>query len=495
MNRLIRALAAAVALILSHSAVSGDRAWFEYQSENFTVYSDVPEPRVNALMRDLERFRRTALAFTGLEEIPENRNLRVFHFRNSGEFEKFSGDRKVAGFYRETWRGPVIFSRDGDHGISGSGLIFHEYVHHLMREHSGMTYPRWYSEGFAELLASAELQKNSVVVGGIPEWRLSAWASEEPLTIEQLLHPPSISASDDAGSGRYWNNYYASAWLLTHYLQLGHHAGHPDYRAASESYLKAVAAGDDPVKIFEEHFNKSVREMQAEIRAYMRDDILRHKLDIADYSYSIPRRAVTDNEHLFLLASEAMEFGRVQLAMDYLQQSKKHDLGWQENLTAMAVLRAEQKDFKFGEKVAQDIGEYGMVSHLTAANLARFYLLRLQSLTLTRHWDDDDYAAARKYAKIAVQAGPDYLPAYRTLWTVYQLKRESEPALQIMLSAYQQEPNHLNLNAAIGFYLAHLDRHAEARAYLERVIAWSHSDELRSRAQDLLQPARFSKDQ
>ena len=460
--------------------------WYEYQSENFTVYSDVPERRVNTLMRDLERFRRAALYFTGQEEIPENNNLRVFHFRDSDEFEQFTGDRKIAGLYRETWEGPIIFSRDGDHGISGSGLIFHEYVHHLMRERSGMTYPRWYSEGFAELLASAELRNKEVVIGGLPEWRLSAWADDDPLTIEQLLAPPPLAAQNGKDNSRYWNNYYASAWLLTHYLQLGHNAGHPDYRAATAAYLQAVAAGDNPFEIFAEHFGKSVEEIQREMLAYMRDDIQRHKLDIPAYQYSIPRRALTENERLYLLADEAVDFDKPKLAINYLKRSEQQGLGWQENLTAMAAIEARDKNYKPGEKVLKEIGEHGQVSHLTAANLAQYYLLRLQALSLTREWNEEYYEQAIKYGKIAVQMGPDYLPGYRTLWTAYQLKGKSEEALQIMQAAYQQEPNHLNLNAAIGFYLAHLGKHALAREYLERVVAWSHSDQLRSSAQALL---------
>lgn len=437
-------------------------------------------------MRDLERFRRAALSFTGQEEIPENRNLRVFHFRDSAEFEKFTGDRKIAGLYRETWEGPIIFSRDGDHGISGSGLIFHEYVHHLMRERSGMTYPRWYSEGFAELLASAGLRKKDVIVGGLPEWRLSAWAEDDPLTIEQLLAPPPLAAQNGEDNSRYWNNYYASAWLLTHYLQLGHNAGHPDYRTATASYLKAVAAGENAFGIFEEHFGKPLKEIQREMLAYMRDDIQRHKLDIPEYQYSIPRRTLTENERLFLLASEAMDFDKPKLAMDYLKQSEQQGLGWQENLTAMAVIGAQDKNYKPGENALEEIGEHGQISHLTAANLAQYYLLRLQALSLTREWNEEFYEQAIRYGKIAVQMGPDYLPGYRTLWTAYQLKGKSEDALQVMQAAYQQEPNHLNLNAAIGFYLAHLGKHALAREYLERVVAWSHSDQLRSRAQTLL---------
>lgn len=480
-NLLGRFVAAFALLWVSTCASAAD--WYEYKSENFTVFSDVPEHRVNALLRDLERFRRAALFFTGQEEIPENKNLRVFHFRDSREFEKFSGDRKIAGLYRETWEGPIIFSRDGDHGISGSGLIFHEYVHHLMRDRSGMTYPRWYSEGFAELLASAELRPKNVLVGGLPEWRLSAWAQNDPLTIEQLFAPPPITAGNDGNNSRYWNNYYASAWLLTHYLQLGHNAGHPDYRVATANYLKAVAAGESPFEIFEEHFGKPIAELQREMLAYMRDDIQRYKLDIPEYAYSIPRRSLSENERLFLLASEALDFDKPTLAMGYLKQSEQQGLGWQENQTAMAVIEAREKKYKLGEKVVKDIGEYGQISHLTAANLAQYYLLRMHALSVTREWNEDFYEQAVKYAKIAVQMGPDYLPGYRTLWTAYQLKGKSEPALQIMLSAYSQEPNHLNLNAAIGFYLAHLGRDVLAREYLERVIAWSHSDELRSSAQ------------
>lgn len=460
--------------------------WYEYQSESFTVYSDVPEQRVYAMMRNLERFRRTALVFTGQEETPENKKLRVFHFRDSREFGDFSGDRKIAGLYRETWQGPIIFSRDADHGMSASALIFHEYAHHLMRERSGMTYPRWYSEGFAELLASAELRKKYVLVGGLPEWRLGAWATDEPLKLEQLLAPAPFSAQTGEDNSRYWNNFYASAWLLTHYLQLGHNVGHTDYRTATSGYLKAVAAGEDPFLVFEEHLGKSIEEIQREVLAYMRDDIHRHKLDIPEYTYSIPRRELTENEQLFLLAGTAMDFNRPELAMEYLNQSEPQGLGWQENRTAMAVIDAEKKNYKLGEKVIEEISAYGQISHLTAANLAKFYLLRLQAMKLTREWDEGFYEAAVKYGKIAVQMGPDYLPGYRTLWTTYQLNGNSEEAVQVMLSAYRRDPNHLNLNATLGFYFSYLRRDPLAREYLERVVAWSHSEDLRVRAQTLL---------
>ncbi|MFV8782921.1 tetratricopeptide repeat protein [Microbulbifer sp. SA54] len=473
---------------LLHLPVCDASDWYEYRSDNFTVYSDVPERQVNAMMRDLERFRRAALSFTGIEDFPENQKLRVFHFDDSSEFRAFSGDEKIAGFYRESWRGPVIFSRQQGHGISGSGLIFHEYVHHLMREHSGMTYPKWYSEGFAELLASAELRKDTVVIGGVPEWRLTAWANpeNEPLTIAQLLVPRPMVAGGGDESSAYWNNFYASAWLFTHYLQLGRFAGNPDYHGATGDYLRAVAGGEDPLEVFEDYFGKSAAEMQRQILGYMQGDIYAHRLDIPEYRYSIPRRLLNENERLFVLADEAQDFGKRKLAQAYLDQSEKHGLGWQENLAAMAALKAQDNDFAFGERILEEIGEHGQISHLTAASLARYYLLRLQALALQRQWNEEFYSAAVKYGMLAMQMGPHYLPGYKYLWTAYQQKGKQDAALQVLMSAYQQEPNHLHLNAAIGFYLAHIGKAALAREYLERVVAWSHDDGLRVRAEKFL---------
>lgn len=458
--------------------------WYEYRSENFTVYSDVPEKQVIKMLRELERFRHAALTFTGLADFPENQKLRVVHFNDSDEFRGFSGDGKIAGFYRETWDGPVIFSREDGHGISGSGLMFHEYVHHLMRERSAMTYPRWYSEGFAELLASAELREDVVVIGGVPGWRLSAWANpdEGPVALHELLNPPK-----DREGGRYWNNFYASSWLFTHYLQLGHHSGNPDYLDATTRYLQAVADGAEPSEVFEEYFGKTIPAMQREVLRYMRADIHRYRFNVPPYTYSIPRRFVSNNARIYLLAEKARELGKLDLALGYLEQSEPHNSGWVENRVAMANIKHQQKQPAAAEKILKDVDEHGQVSGRAALQLARWYIGRLQTLSATRNWRDEDYQAAVKYGKLAIQLDAQQLAGYRYLWTAHQLKGDRKSATQIMMAAYELDATHLPLNREMGFYLAHIGERELAREFLLRVLAWSHSVEVRKHAEKVLQ--------
>lgn len=476
-----------LALLLAAVAGSPQAAaggWYEYKSDHFTVYSDVPEERVEAMMRDLERFRRAALSFTGLEDRPENRKLRVYHFDNAREFRRFADRDNIAGFYSETWDGPIIFSRQGAAGISDSGLMFHEYVHHLMRERSGIAYPKWYSEGFAELLASAEMREDTVVIGGVPSWRLGAWVEAEsrPLGLRELLKP-------DYGrnSKRYWNNYYATAWLFTHYVQLGMHAGNPDYKAASNRYLNAVADGADPEAVFEEHFGRPMEEMRREMRRYMRDDIYGFHFDVPRYEYAIPRRPLGDNERLYLLAQKAQDLGREALALEYLQESERHAPGWQENRAAIAVLKSQRKDFEYGDKLLEDVEGWGRISHLTATKLSRLYLDRLRAQLASGEWDQRAYRGVVKYAKLAVEQDPRHLPGYRYLWMAYQHRGKEQEAVRTMMTAYGVEPNHVALNGAIGFYLAKIGRRERARDFLQRLLAWSHSADVRARVEALLQ--------
>ena len=457
--------------------------WYEYTSENFAVVSDAPENPVNDLVRNLEHFRRAALFFTGLAGQAENRRLRVYLFENAEEFRQFSGDKNIAGFYRETWQGPRIFAHIDGHGISGSGLVFHEYVHHLMRQHSALTYPRWYAEGFAELLASAELRGDTVVFGGVPEWRLGAWLEEgsQPLTIVQLLNPDLANQSES-----YWNNYYASAWLFTHFLQLGLHTGEPDYRKATSNYLNAVAAGEDPRAVFKSYFGRPVSDMQRALARYMQTEFYQYHLEVPAYRFQISRRQLAENERLLRLAENAQAFGNLGLAQQYLSSGEPYAAGWLELQLSLAVLRAEQGDPALGKKIVPQVEDQGLLAPLTAAKVAHWYLLKANRSEARGRKDVATYDAAVRYAQLALQQNPAYLPAYRYLWLAYHFQGAPSQVLQTMLAAYEQDPQHLGLNSAIGFYLADMGEPEQARPYLERVLAWTHSAELRARAEHAL---------
>ncbi len=58
--------------------------------------------------------------------------------------------------------------------------------------------------------------------------------------------------------------YYAESWLLTHYLQRA-----PGQSEKLRAYLRAVAAGADPVAAFEAYVDPDIRAFELRLKSYL----------------------------------------------------------------------------------------------------------------------------------------------------------------------------------------------------------------------------------
>jgi hypothetical protein len=217
-GRLHRSIHFVIALLLCVPSVA--YGWAEYRSDNFAIYTDLRPRAAESALKDLERFRIATLAVTGLPPRDENVRMQIVLFARSRDFNRFRPNRNVAAFYADTWAGPrmVIGAHRGV--ATTTAYLYHEYVHYLLREHSDVRYPMWYDEGFAEVLASAEVRRDGVRIGSMNEdqHHLSWLRAFGPLPVAELLSPRKLRRRDDL------SQFYASAWLFTHYLQLGRHA-------------------------------------------------------------------------------------------------------------------------------------------------------------------------------------------------------------------------------------------------------------------------------
>lgn len=114
----------------------------------------------------------------------------------------------------------------------------HEAVHQLARKASGFRRNRWIDEGLASYFSASKrvdgrLQPGNIDPTAYPAWWLpeSAAKPDMPMTLEVLL---SNSGGPDVDT--HFNQYYLSAWSLTHFLlhrENGRHAG--AYRAFLEA--------------------------------------------------------------------------------------------------------------------------------------------------------------------------------------------------------------------------------------------------------------------
>ncbi|WP_444903429.1 tetratricopeptide repeat protein [Microbulbifer sp. CnH-101-E] len=470
-------------LLLSVLTVSAyARDWREYKSTNFTVYSDVSSKKAEALLRELEKFRSASLMVTGMEDRPENSRLRVYHFNKSREFEKFSGKRSIAGFYINTIDGPLIFSQENKRGIlNGQAIMFHEYVHHLMRERGSMRYPRWYSEGFAELLASATIDQDSITIGNFPEWR--AYDLEEgPLKAREILQP------DYSRKGwKHSSQYYASAWLLLHYLFFSEDARENAYHEKTKKYLADINNGGDPLDLFSQHYDIRVEDLDIALTRYLKERRLSgYKVNLTKNAFKIEKRKLNHNEKSLLLAERAVDLERYDQALSYLNKVKKDAAKLPGVIALKANLLMHNQQEAAAQALLQELSEISDLNHTAATNLSVYHLYSLHDTLESRQWDEGSYTKTVHYADMAIALNLASLSAYQYKWMAQQYKGESVAALKTMMAAYQKNPNSIEINSAIGFHLAKLKKPKLAKPFLERTLAWSHNHKVRSRAKKLL---------
>lgn len=485
-NRSFFALSFLIALVLSPAGHARD--WYEYKSKNFTVYSDVSEKRTEELLRELERFRLAVLQVTGLPDQEENQRLRVFYLNSSSEFKKFTGERRVAGFYHETWDGPLIFSKKGSKwGMPGTGIMFHEYVHHMMRSRGNTRYPMWYSEGFAELMASAEFDNGRVTLGRFPQWRSGVFTAPgaRPLSVSEVLVPDL-----ESDSGRYWDRFYGSAWFLTHYLQFGARKEHPEYANQTLAYIAAVNRGGDPIAAFEPVFGITPEEMDQSLNEIRRNGRLAGiSFKSPEYTEDIPRKKLAKIDTYYLLADKALDLGDEELAQTYLERALDLSPDWGPALSLKMVLENHQEDTAAKVSAAKRMDALltrEVTDYRTAANISHYYVDQLQDIVATGQSDHGLQMKAVKWGEKAVLLNPEFVPALRYLWMAQTDRKNPATALKTMMSAFEVDPGSLYVNQTIAFYLVDAGRLDLAQPFLERVVSWSHPGRARKKAKGLL---------
>jgi tetratricopeptide (TPR) repeat protein len=243
-----------VALFL---AVPARADWYEASSDHFVIYADQSEKQVQKFADRLERYHAAVeylLMREGKKPSPSNR-VTVYVVQNADQVRKlFGGDnRYVAGFYVPRAGGtiaivPRVKSGESEYDLSGERVLLHEYAHHVMYGESALSYPLWYSEGFAEFLASAGFEKDGGVGLGKPAMhRAYELFQSKNVPIERLLDTKAYLAKRDRS--KEYDEFYGRSWLLFHYLTFSN-----TRKGQLRAYLSAIRKGATEIDAAREVF-------------------------------------------------------------------------------------------------------------------------------------------------------------------------------------------------------------------------------------------------
>jgi tetratricopeptide (TPR) repeat protein len=220
--------------------------WYEAGTEHFVVYSNDNPDRIKQFATNLERFDQALRAYSRVkDENPGAANrVTVYVVDNVAKIRALSGDNFVAGFYIPRAGESVAFVprvTDDDSGeFSPLVILLHEYTHHFMfSSYPDAAYPAWFSEGYAEVYATAKFQKDgSVDFGYAPQYRRYGLLDGNALPIQKLLTSDALKLTDEQREAL-----YGRGWLLIHYLHFGHAR-----EGQLGAYINAINQGKAPLE-------------------------------------------------------------------------------------------------------------------------------------------------------------------------------------------------------------------------------------------------------
>jgi tetratricopeptide (TPR) repeat protein len=209
-------------LLLSTAASAQD--WLEASSDHFVIYSDQNEAAVRGFSERLELFH-AAMAFVfklpPAKPSPSNR-VTIFVVSNAAKVRELSqhDNRFVAGVYipRAGSSIALVPKRSGPTGqfdLQPETILYHEYAHHFMAGLTSRSFPRWFTEGFAEFFSGVKFRDDSVGLGTPANHRVLELAYARNVPIRNLL-------DYDGGASlksRTYDSFYGQSWRLFHYLQ------------------------------------------------------------------------------------------------------------------------------------------------------------------------------------------------------------------------------------------------------------------------------------
>lgn len=257
MKAIARGLAVLLLLAVAHPVLAADR-WLKATTQHFNVYGESNEAELRAAASDLERYHRLLAGVMHVDDRAATSRLDIYLVGEREDLQKLEPglDHAVAGFYRAGPGGRAAFAtwngRDRD---LARHVLQHEYAHHFMRQNFTWAYPVWFTEGFAEYFATAEVKGDAIQLGGAADMRAQALERQPWISMDALL-----DARQSSSRGAM---VYAQGWLLTHYLLRD-----PDRAGRLQAYFAALRGGQAEPEAFAAAFKTDKAALQRQLTTY-----------------------------------------------------------------------------------------------------------------------------------------------------------------------------------------------------------------------------------
>jgi hypothetical protein len=237
------------------------RGWTHHRVGEVDFYSGASPRETQQLVEEFAKFRVVTGELTSAESVEPKIPTKVYLFPDQRSFYRHVKHENSAGIFR-TFAGEFTIALNANAPMSQETL-FHEYTH-LILANTGLGYPLWYHEGFAELMSTMKFVGTDVQVGRVSEANIQPIAAfNRWVPLNEIVRGEIFKERDDID--RLHRN-YAQAWLFVHYLNFGD----PQLGERIGPYVLQTMETGDQLAAFQATFGVQPNDFAKTLREYVR---------------------------------------------------------------------------------------------------------------------------------------------------------------------------------------------------------------------------------
>ena len=473
------------------AASSAGAEWRRFETEHFIIYSESNDKRVNELAGGLEAIDGLMHLATGLTDEVKPVKVRIYEMPDEEAVQAALGDPNsgVAGFYTSNVLGPFAVTLRRDYEASGDFtptlVLHHEYAHHFMLQYFPAIYPKWYVEGFAELIGSSKTLPDGRIAYGWPARHRGDEIAADWVNVKDVL----LKAPEKLGPF----DLYGQGWAMTHFLTFSKQRS-PQMRR----YLEALTAGKSAAEAA--HAFGDLDALNKEARAYLQQGSFAYTPVKVPVHQPVIEKVSPVARAEAALIPETIAFRDVDLSL-YRKDGDRERASRQR---AAVLKRIREKAAQFpgdpyalyllaqAENVSGDKhAAEAAVDRLLALQPTHVGAMALKSLLMSDAAEalagdarKAKASEARHLAMAANSADPDNPLAYVAFYRSYPAAGEPVPpgALEGLFAAVEKLPGNTRVRQLLVDELSTEHRYADAMQVLMPLAADPHESPLRQAA-------------
>jgi tetratricopeptide (TPR) repeat protein len=491
MKRPLLILLATLCLVLSTSTASAKDTWTSVRSQNFHLVGNASEKDIRQVAIRLEQFRLVFSRLFKRARLNDSVPTTVVVFKSASSYRPFN-PRASAGYFQpgEDINYITLSAETRSAADNPFAVIFHEYVHLLVKNNVSPNTPAWLNEGLAEYYSTLEVSKGDKAADiGKPI------ADHVFYLRQQKLLPLRTLFAVDHSSPHYNEQnkrgvFYAQSWALVHYLLLGKNR---QRQPQLSKYFDLVSQGASQQQSFETAFGGDIDAIEKELKEYIGRNSYPYlnvpfdeKLEVDATIQSSP---LTEPQALAYLGDLALHSPYLrELAETNLEKSVELDAANPMAQASLGTLRMRQRRFAEAKEHLRRAVASDARNHLAHY----YYAYALSREGMSEMGLISSYAPAvaeemRAALVKAIQLKPDYPASYHLLAFINTVTGEYvDESIELLKRALVLSPGEERFHMALAQLYMRKQDFAAARKVIEPLAESSPDPNVKSSAQSLL---------